>query len=134
LIDGSYATWSADQYSFSLSGTAMDPDGSDVSLSATLCGDTTTAFTETAPPAWDVTLSIANCVAQGSTQYDVTITATDSSGAISTISVNVPDPFTQDNNGDGDFDSVKEDSGLPAIGLFATIICMLGAALLLRRD
>ena len=133
LIDGSYATWSADQYSFSLSGTAMDPDGGEVSLSATMCGDTDTRFTKDGTT-WDVTLSIASCVALGSTQYNVTISATDSSGASSTIDVNVPDPFTQDNNGDGDFDSIKEDSGLPAIGLFATIICMLGAALLLRRD
>jgi len=138
LIDGSHATWSADQYSFSLSGTAMDPDGSEVNLAATMCGDTTTSFVWS-ENTWDVTLSIANCVAQGSTEYDVTITATDTSGATSSVEIHVPDPFAQD-----DGDSIKDDDsdgedpdspwGLPSIGLFTTIVCMLGAALLLRRD
>jgi len=131
LIDGSYATWSADQYSFSLSGTAMDPDGSEVNLAATMCGDTTTSFVWSGNT-WDVTLSIANCVAQGSTQYDVTITATDTTGAISSISVNVPDPEEYDEHSNIDYDGVEK--GLPSIGLFTTIVCMLGAALLLRRD
>jgi hypothetical protein len=132
LIDGSHATWSADQYSFSLSGIAIDPDGGEVSMSATLCGDTSTSFSRNGE-SWDVTLSIANCVAQGKTQYDVTISATDDVGAITSADVNVPDPLQQEP------DVVIKTpadpgNGLPAIGALATLISLLGAAILVRRD
>ena len=43
-IDGTYATWSSDQYSFTLSGIALDPDGGTVTLSAEMCGDTPQNF------------------------------------------------------------------------------------------
>ena len=133
LIGEKYATWSADQYSFSLSGTAMDPDSSGVELSATMCGDTTTGFTQDSS-SWDVTLSIANCVAQGVTQYDVVITATDSEGATATLEINVANPFEQNDDSDNAIIEVQEESGLPSLGMFATVICMLGAALLVRKD
>ena len=132
-IDGTQATWSSDQYSFILSGTAIDPDGGGVTLSAIMCGETTTAFGDD-PVNWYVSLSIAKCVVLGFTQYDVIITATDSTGGESSVEVSVPDPNEQQEPGKGDTDSTKEESGLPAIGLFATIVSMLGAALLLRRD
>ena len=133
LIGEKYATWSADQYSFSLSGTAMDPDSSGVELSATMCGDTTTGFTQESS-SWDVTLSIANCVAQGVTQYDVVITATDSEGATTSLEINVASPFEQNDDSDNAIIKVQEESGLPSLGMFATVICMLGAALLVRKD
>ena len=87
-IDGSQATWASDQFSFTLSGEVYDPDGGDVQLSATMCGETTTSFTGERPN-WDVSLSIAKCVADGLTQYDVTLSATDSVGEISIIEVSV---------------------------------------------
>lgn len=133
LIGEKYATWSADQYSFSLSGSAIDPDGSGVELSATMCGDTTTGFTQDSS-SWDVTLSIANCVAQGLTQYDVAITATDSEGATTSLEINVANPFEQNDDSDNAIIQVQEESGLPSLGMFATVICMLGAALLVRKD
>ena len=132
LIDGSHATWSADQYSFSLSGTAIDPDGGEVDLSVTMCSDTSTSFTQNGA-AWDVTLSIANCVAQGKTQYDVIISATDDVGAIASIDVNIPDPF-QDEPGATVVPTDNKSDGLPAIGMLATLISLLGAAILTRRD
>ena len=67
-IEGGYAAWSSDQYSFTLSGSAFDPDGTLSSLSATMCGQTTTSFT-TEGTNWVVSLSIAKCVADGFTQY-----------------------------------------------------------------
>jgi hypothetical protein len=132
-IDGTQATWASDQYSFSLSGTAIDPDGGVVTLSANMCGETTTAFTRDGEN-WDVSLSIAKCVSDGVTQYDVIITATDPVNGIATADVSVPDPFAGSNTDTGDTDTLAEESGLPSIGMFATIISMLGAALLLRRD
>ena len=65
-IDGTYATWSSDQYSFMLSGIALDPDGGTVTLSAEMCGDTTTEFSQ-ADEKWTVSLSIAKCTARSYT-------------------------------------------------------------------
>jgi hypothetical protein len=134
-IEGTQATWAADGYSFMLSGTAIDPDGGEVTLSAVMCGDTTTEFS-TNGDAWSVSLSTAKCVADGLTQYDVVVSATDSIGAISTEDVSVPDPNAADDSGGGETtDTTSDDSGgLPSLGMFATIVAMLGAALLLRRD
>jgi len=131
-FDGSQATWSSDQYSFSLSGTAIDPDGGDVVLSATMCGDTTTSFNKVESN-WDVSLSTAKCVAEGKTQFDVVLTATDSVGDSTSVDVSVVDPNADSTNNPTD-PVAKEEGGLPSIGMFATIISMLGAALLLRRD
>ena len=132
-IEGTYATWSSDQYSFSLSGTAIDPDGGSVQLSAVMCDETQTSFT-TNGDNWDVTLSIAQCVADGLTEYNVIISATDSVGAIATVDINVPGTFTEGNNDQTITTDDEEESGLPSIGIFATVISMLGAAVLLRRD
>ena len=134
-IEGTYATWSSDGYSFSLSGTALDPDGGTVDLTATMCGETTNSFTQNGD-SWIVSLSIAKCVAQGlTTQYDVVISATDSVGASSMESVSIPDPYASDNSGsDTVVDDSEEESGLPSLGMIATIFAMLGAALLLRKD
>ena len=132
-FDGSQATWSSDQYSFSLSGTAIDPDGGSVQLSAVMCGETQTSFTSNGDN-WDVTLSIAQCVADGLTEYNVIISAMDSVGSIATAEVSVPDPFSEGNNEQSDTTKDSEESGLPSIGIFATVISMLGAAVLLRRD
>lgn len=132
-FEGTQATWSSDQFSFSLSGFARDPDGGAIQLSATMCGETTTSFT-TNGDNWDVSLSIAKCVADGLTQYDVVISATDSVGAIATVDVSVPDPYAGETTDPTITKDSDEGSGLPSIGIFATVISMLGAAVLLRRD
>ena len=134
-IDGTYATWSSDQYSFTLSGIALDPDGGTVTLSAEMCGDTTTEFSQT-DEKWTVSLSIAKCVQQGVTQYDVTIKGEDSVGAITIEEVSVPDPYEPTGVIDESDDSSEssDDGALPSLGMFATIIAMLGAAFILRRD
>lgn len=133
-IEGGYATWSSDQYSFTLSGSAFDPDGTLSSLSATMCGQTTTSFT-TEGTNWVVSLSIAKCVADGFTQYDVVISAQDDVGDITYVDISVPDPFAEDNEGNtDDTGAPEEEAGLPSIGVFASIIAILSAALILRRD
>ena len=130
-IEGTYATWSSDGYSFSLSGTALDPDGGTVDLSATMCGETTNSFTQNGD-SWIVSLSIAQCVAQGlTTQYDVVIVATDSVGDWNMDSVSIPDPYASDNSGSETVDDTsEEESGLPNLGMFATIVAMLGLSLI----
>ena len=133
-IEGGYATWSSDQYSFTLSGSAFDPDGTLSSLSATMCGQTTTSFT-TEGTNWVVSLSIAKCVADGFTQYDVVISAQDDVGDITYVDISVPDPFAEDTEGNtDDTGAPEEEAGLPSIGVFASIIAILSAALILRRD
>lgn len=133
-IEGGYATWSSDQYSFSLSGNAFDPDGTLSSLSATMCGETTTSFT-TEGSNWAVSLSIAKCVADGLTQYDVVISAQDNVGEITYVEISVPDPYAENNDGNTDDTSAPEEAaGLPSIGAFASMVAILSAALILRRD
>ena len=133
-IEGTYATWSSDSLSFTLTGTAVDPDGGMVSLSATMCDETSTGFT-TNGDTWSVTLSIAKCVAQGDTEYYVVITAKDSVDAESSADITVPDPWASDNSNSDSTEETSDDAGgLPSLGMFATIIAMLGAALLSRRD
>ena len=133
-IEGTYATWSSDQLSFTLTGTALDPDGGMVSLSATMCDETSTGFNINGD-SWSVTLSIANCMAQGITDYYVLITATDSVDAEGSADVTIPDPFASDNSGtDSVDDTSEESSGLPSIGMLASVIAMLGAALSRRKD
>jgi len=133
-IEGTQETWNADYSSFSLSGKAWDPDGGDVSMSATMCGETGTGFTKTGDE-WIVSLSTARCIADGETEFDVTITVIDSAGSEAWVDVNVPSPYNDDTSDDETTTKDKdEESGLPSIGMFATLVSMLGAALLLRRD
>jgi len=132
-VEGTQATWDAGFASFSLSGTAYDPDGGTVSLSATMCGETSTSFNQNMDT-WIVSLSTARCVSDGETEFNVVVTVVDSVGAESFVEVNVPSPYDDDSSDEESNVEPKEDSGLPSIGMFATVVAMLGAALLLRRD
>ena len=76
-------------------------------------------------------------VQQGVTQYNVTIKGEDSVGAITMEEVSVPDPYAEDDGVSGDTDDSSDssdDGALPSLGMFATVIAMLGAAFILRRD
>ena len=132
-LDNSQATWSSDKFSFSLSGTVIDPDGGEVTMSATMCGETTTSFSQTGIN-WDVSLSIAKCVADGMTQYDVILSAEDSVGAITNYEVSVPDPYAAVDNTPVNVENTNEESGLPAPGMITSILVILGAAIILRKD
>ena len=134
--DDLYATWSADGYSFTLSGNAFDPDGTVVELSATMCDETTTSFTSEGSE-WVVSLSIAKCVSMGLTEsYDVTISAKDDVGESTPIDIFVPNPDADDENeGETDTNEADEEAaGLPSIGVFASLISILAAAFILRKD
>ena len=72
------------------------------------------------------------------TSYDIVLTATDESGTVTTFSVFVPDPYSDDSGDEsGDNVQVVEEEGLPALSLMATLsITLLGAAFAsrTRRD
>ena len=148
VFTGFMATWSADQFSFTLSGTVIDPDGGEVLMEAFLCGERQTSFTRNNEN-WAVSISIAKCVSQGLNQYDVIITATDSSATcepcttnegvgidkwVSEMGVIVDDPNTETDPAIEAPKDSDDEAGLPSIGMFATVISMLGAAVLLKRD
>ncbi len=131
-FEGTYATWSANLFEFTLSGEARDPDGGLVSLSASMCGETTTSFIQTGER-WDVTLPTAKCVNLGVTEYIVTLTAKDSLNAEDSVEIVIPDPFT-DEEAPTITETDSDESGLPSMGIFATLIAVLGAAVIIRRD
>ena len=148
---GFMATWSADQFSFTLSGSTIDPDGGIVLMSAYLCGEQTTSFTGSNAN-WAVSLSIAKCVSDGLTEYDVVIVALDSSATCNPCGFDPLNPTAPndwltasgvtviDPNVVGNVPSIEDskesgdEAGLPSISMIATVISMLGAAVLLKRD
>jgi len=136
-FDGKNATWDASGLQFTLKGTVSDPDGEAVGLALQLCGSSATDFTQVGIN-WEIDVSIATCVLQEISTYDVIITATDESGVQSTLEINVKDPNVQDNSNGGssssDGSSSDEGSALPSVSMLATVsIALLGAALV-RRD
>ena len=132
-FDGTYATWSSDTYSFTLEGTVMDPDGGNVELSATMCDETTTSFTINGEN-WVVSLPTAKCVQQGLTMFDVVITATDEVGDFTPVQITVPDYYYQPETETTDDSETEAEEGLPSIGFIASMMVMISAALIMRRD
>tara|TARA_B100001564_G_scaffold81746_1_gene65788 strand:- start:445 stop:2391 length:1947 start_codon:yes stop_codon:yes gene_type:complete len=135
-FEGKNGTWDASGLKFTLKGEVIDPDGEDVSLSLTLCGSQASDFTKVGKN-WEIDVSIATCVQQGITEYDVSISATDESGVVSTLSVNVKDPYASDDTSsdtnDGDSGD-SESSGLPGVSFMATLmVTLLGAAFASRK-
>ena len=96
-ILGNNATWDASGLQFTLKGTVSDPDGETVSLTLQLCGSIATGFTQFGIN-WEIDVSIATCVLQEISTYDVIITATDESGVQSTLEINVADPNAVDDS------------------------------------
>jgi len=135
-FEGKNGTWDASGLKFTLKGEVIDPDGEAVSLSLTLCGSQASDFTKVGKN-WEIDVSIATCVQQGITEYDVSISATDESGVVSTLSVTVIDPYASDdtslNTNDGDSGD-SESSGLPGVSFMATLmVTLLGAAFASRK-
>ena len=130
-FNGENATWDETQLKFSMFGLVSDPDLEAVTMRLTICGADYQGFNINGIN-WDVEVSTAICMANGLTNYDVLITATDESGASTQLSVeiNLPvidDPIVSPPQVDSD-----ADGALPATSLLATL-SMLGAAVMLRR-
>ena len=137
-FDGKNATWDATGLKFTLKGTISDPDGEDVTMSLQLCGAQATDFTTTGIN-WEIDVSIATCVLQDISTYDITITATDESNVESTLEINVanpnPDDSSSDNSDSGSNDDGEDSKGLPSVSFAATLcVTLLGAALARRKD
>ena len=136
-FDGKNATWDASGLQFTLKGTVSDPDGEAVTLALQLCGSSATDFTKVGIN-WEIDVSIATCVLQEISTYDLVITATDESGVESLLEVNVADPDAQDASNSGsnsDDDSASDGtSALPSVSLLATLTVTLLSAALIRRE
>ena len=135
-FDGMNATWDATGLQFTLKGTVSDPDGEQVSMSLQLCGAEATDFTKVGIN-WEIDVSIATCVLQEISTYDVLITVTDESSVTTTLEINVADPNAVDDSNDdstSDSDSGDDNSALPSVSLVATLsVTLLGAAFARRK-
>jgi hypothetical protein len=134
-LDGTTATWDASYLKFTLQGKVLDPDGESVEMSLSLCGYTTNDFVRSGP-VWEIDVNIVSCSSQNPpvTVYDITLTATDESGTMTTMQVSVPDPYAS-----GGDDAVIEpddnsQEAVPAASMMATLaVALLGAAVVGRR-
>ena len=132
-LQGEEAEWSIDGQKFTLSGNVIDPDGEEVDMTLSICGNEATNF-DRVQLAWEIQVSIASCV-QGdyTSPYTVTITATDgTSTEPTTVTIQVTDPYADGGSNPGetttDDEEEAEGSILPAPGLFATLLIGLVAA------
>lgn len=127
------ATWDDSGLKFTLKGIVIDPDGEEVTLLLSLCGGSTTDFTQVGTN-WEIDVSIASCMSQGITEYDVIISATDESGVIGTLSVFITDPYAEDDSGIAIVDGEpSEEGGLPSLSMLSTLIITLLAMAFWQR-
>ena len=133
-LDMENATWDEVYSEFTLKGKVIDPDGEDVTMSLAICGGSTTNFIRDGIN-WEIDVSIASCSPQGITEYNVIISATDESGVIGTLAVFVPDPYAEDDGGDGTISDIKtsEERGLPSLSMLSTLIITLLAMAFWQR-
>jgi hypothetical protein len=138
-LDGDNASWSASGLTFTLKGQVLDPDGEAVTMSLSLCGYSTNDFVQVGS-SWEIDVNIVSCSSQNPpvTTYDVTLSATDESGTVSTYSVFVPDPYASeivDDSGDSSSAEDDESEGLPGVSMLATLgIALLGAGVVSRKQ
>ena len=130
-FNGENATWDESQLKFSMYGLVSDPDLEAVTMQLTICGSDYQGF-DINGINWDVEVSTAICMANGLTDYDVLIKATDESGATTELVVGVNAPVIDDTPVAPDEPDNGGEEAIPAASLLATM-CMLGAAVLLGR-
>jgi len=127
--EGDNGSWDSEGYSYLLTGTVYDLDGDEVSIDIEICGYSTIIDPEGAT--WSSEVSVVGCNSHES--YVIILTATDSWGKSTSISLSVmpPDEDTTPNK-PSDSAATADEGGLPAPGVIATI-AMLGLAGLRRR-
>lgn len=130
-FNGQNATWDDSQLKFDMYGLVSDPDLEAVTMRLTICGADYQGFNINGIN-WDVEVSTAICLANGLTDYDVTITATDESGASTQVLVKVNAPVLDQTPIDPVSTEPMDDDALPSLSMLATL-SMLGAAVMLRR-
>jgi hypothetical protein len=130
-FNGENATWDESQLKFSMYGLVSDPDLEAVTMQLTICGAEYQGF-DINGINWDVEVSTAICMANGLTNYDVLIKATDDSGATTQVLVAINPPSVDEPPIDSPVPMPDEGSSLPAASLLGTM-CMLGIAVLVGR-
>ena len=140
-LQGEEAEWDINGQKFILSGNVIDPDGEDVQMTLSICGNEATNFDQE-QLAWEIQVPIASCI-QGdyTSPYTVVIVAEDESGKSANITIQVDDPNADGSDNSGgttttDEEGEAEGSILPAPGMFATLLIGLVAAgwVSTRRD
>lgn len=140
-LQGEEAEWDINGQKFILSGNVIDPDGEDVQMTLSICGNEATNFDQE-QLAWEIQVPIASCI-QGdyTSPYTVVIVAEDESGKNANITIQVDDPNADGSDNSGgttttDEEGEAEGSILPAPGMFATFLIGLVAAgwVSTRRD
>ena len=131
-LQGQEAEWEIDGLKFTLNGNVIDPDGQEVTMTLSICNGQTSNFNRD-NLAWEIQVSIANCIQNNvESPYNVVIVATDASGAMTSLSIDVIDPNAggSDTTGGTSNSDSEEASGsiLPASGLIATLVVGLIAA------
>lgn len=124
------ATWDENQLKFSMYGLVSDPDLEGVTMSLTICGADYQGFSINGIN-WEVEISTAICLANGLSNYDVLLKATDDSGATTSLLVHIEPPSSPDDNIRSPMPPASEDSALPAMSLISSL-CILGFAAMLR--
>lgn len=136
-LDGSNATWDASYLKFTIAGKVLDPDGESVEMSLSLCGYSTNDFVRSGI-VWEIDVNIVSCTSQNPpvTVYDITLVATDESGTLTTMQVQVPDPYASSDEPIIEDGGTTVEEGLPAVSMLATLsVALLGAAVANRgRD
>jgi hypothetical protein len=130
-FNGENATWDESQLQFSMYGLVSDADLEAVTMRLTICGSDYQGFTIDGIN-WNVDVSTAICMANGLSDYDVVITATDESGASTQVVVGIVSP-TVDETPVAPAPGIEDDAALPATSLLA-VLGMLGAAVLVRKE
>ncbi|MDP6224532.1 MAG: hypothetical protein QGF34_05685 [Candidatus Poseidoniaceae archaeon] len=139
-LQGEEAEWDINGQKFILSGNVIDPDGEDVQMTLSICGNEATNFDQE-QLAWEIQVPIASCI-QGdyTSPYTVVIVAEDESGKNANITIQVDDPNADGSDNSGGTTTTDEEEAegsiLPAPGMFATLLIGLVAAgwVSTRRD
>jgi hypothetical protein len=100
-------------------------------MSLSLCGRSTNDFVRSGI-VWEIDVNIVSCSSQNPpvTVYDITLVATDESGTMTTMQVQVPDPYANSDETIVDVSVQPVEEGLPAVSMLATLtVALLGAAM-----
>ena len=103
-------------------GLVSDPDLEAVTMRLTICGADYQGFNINGIN-WDVEVSTAICLANGLTDYDVTITATDESGASTQLLVKVNAPVLDQTPIDPVSTEPMDDDALPSFRCWQRFRC-----------
>ena len=131
-LNGEYGTWNAQKTAFTMSGTVIDPEGQQVSMTWSLCGGTSSNF-QIQGNSWETEVSTITCVQQGIEEYEVVIKAEDDSGLLGSKTVVVSDGSEEQIEEPQDLSVEEPQKGIPNVGIISTMLSVLLAGLFIAR-